>query len=178
MGSLWGSTARSGVTSLTEGFQCKNPLTGLGARSLPGEQMAHRHRAQGTCTGGVENKAWIRLEHRIHRNGWNSEVLEMSPLTSVLRVWLSLTVTKLLYEIEQNHMNRPTEHLAYFAHQFQLLRLLEKSVRRTVMENASLRKKKEKKTTVRPYWIAVLVFISKELLCVSQIAMNFPWVCF
>lgn len=42
-------------------------------------------------------------------------------------------------------MNRLTEYLAYFARQFQLLRLLEKSVRRTVMENASLRKKKGEK---------------------------------
>lgn len=41
------SLARSGVPLLTEGFQCKRPLTGFGAWAVEGEQVAyirHMHR--------------------------------------------------------------------------------------------------------------------------------------
>lgn len=118
MNEIWdhfaGFWARPGFPSLTEVFQCDSPLMiGFGEWSVDWW-------ADGTCPVGLEEKSLNRsgVQMRIQRSGWNfwsswnvtePSLTYLSPLTSVPRVWLSLAVLKLLYEIEQNHMNRFTE---------------------------------------------------------------------
>lgn len=82
----------------------------------------------------------------------------LSPLTSVLRVWLSLTVMKFVVR----NWTKPHELVYWilFCSSISVVKTIGKISQKDCDGKCFFEKKK---TTVRPYWIAVLVFITKEL---------------